>query len=155
MTNKNKDDNNKYLRLKNNQIAKLENNIENNKNSEKKKNKMILNENRNSIYIDNSKKNKKSETKPKKNSIKINKDDIKIPNSKKYNKIVKKNNIKKSEFIDNKDIKENFDNNNFFYMDGSLENEDVCNKPFVSNYIRTPFITHKINKKKEKSNNIK
>ena len=152
--NKNKDENNKYLRFKINQIVKFDNNIENNKNSEKKKNKMIVNENKNSNSIDISKKNKKSETKSKKNNIKINKDDIKIQNSKKYNKIVKKNNIKKSEFIENKDLKENFDKNNFFYVNESLENGDVCNKPFVSNYIGAPFITQKINKK-EKSNNIK
>ena len=151
----NKDENNKYQSLKNNQLTKFENNIDNNKNSEKKKNRMIINENKNSISIDALKKNKKSETKFKKSNNKINKDDIKIPNSKKYNKIVKKKIIKRSEFIDNKDIKENFDKNNFFYVNESLENGDVCNKPFVSNYIRAPFITQKINKKKEKGNNIK
>ena len=154
-TNKNIDNNNKYLKIRNSHLVKFENNIENNKNSEKKNNKMVINENKNSIDIDISKRNKTSETKFKKSNIKINKDNIKIQNSKKFNKITKKNNVKKSEIIDNNILKENFDKNNFFYVNESLENEDVCNKPIVSNYIRAPFITQKMTKKKEKSNNFK
>ena len=135
---------------KNFKIRNKENKIFNQINTEKKNIKIIMADKKyNNIYnISNIiKVNKKSNNKSKKNSLPKTNFENNISLNKKNTNIKKSNILKKARFFKNNYLKKNKDNSLkfdiFSNVNESLENIDICNKPIVSNYIQTPFITQK------------
>ena len=141
-TNKNKTEYKTYLKLRNYKGKKSSyKNCE--KNEDKKNNDKKCNNYYNTNFII---KDKKIKSQIQSNKIPIFKEN-KIYLPKRDLKLKKLNNSKKLKITMKNRLKRNFDNNIkldiYLYENESLENRDICNRPFISDYIQTPFFTQK------------